>query len=101
MHANIQRLLTVPQPRTCPTVCTQASGVEGLVRLLLHDAAFAKAVQQKDGETAAAAAVGVVKVCVPTCQDPTYTHRTAAVRRMPACKGHHRSEGCVLLFLVA
>jgi hypothetical protein len=32
------------------------------VRLLLHDAAFARAVQQKDGETAAAAAVGVVKV---------------------------------------
>jgi len=49
----------------------QASGVEGLVRLLLHDAAFAKAVQQKDGETAAAAAVGVVKVCVPTCHNTT------------------------------
>jgi hypothetical protein len=42
--------------------CVQGSGVESLVRLLLHDAAFAKAVQQKDGETAAAAAVGVVKV---------------------------------------
>lgn len=65
MHASSQ------SPRACPTPMPQASGVEGLVRLLLHDAAFAKAVQQKDGETAAAAAVGVVKVCVPTCHNTT------------------------------
>lgn len=32
-----------------------------MVRLLLHDASFARAVQQKDGESAAAAAVGLVK----------------------------------------
>lgn len=47
-------------------VCrTQGSGVESLVRLLLHDASFARAVQQKDGEAAAAAAVGLVKVRTP------------------------------------
>ena len=39
--------------------------MEQLVQLLLHDAVFAKAVQQKDGEAAAAAAVGLVKVREP------------------------------------
>lgn len=39
-----------------------------MVRLLLHDPAFSRAVQQKDGETAAAAAVGVVKVSVGWCR---------------------------------
>ncbi len=32
------------------------------MKLLLHDASFARAVQQKDGEAAASAAVGLVKV---------------------------------------
>jgi hypothetical protein len=51
-------------------VCrTQGSGVESLVRLLLHDTSFARAVQQKDGEAAAAAAVGLVKVRTPKQRD--------------------------------
>ena len=61
-HSNQRTIQAAFSCATYLSCVLQSSGVESLVKLLLHDVSFARAVQQKDGEAAAAAAVGVVKV---------------------------------------